>query len=383
MGVSYAHGADIAGWGWYLCGVLAWIRGDKLLWVLAFVLSVIGFLVVYSATVGLVFRYHPEMPEYYLAKQALTALVALFLAYGVHLMDYRRWGPLFELWWVGSVALLLYVFLRGGGAQRWLYVGGISLQPSELARFSLLGLLAYRMAADPERLRSWAGLFPLLVRIGVTFALIAPLNLSNGLALLVLSVLFLYIGGMPVRYLLRLGVAGLGGVVLLFLAAPRAQVWRARLLAYWQRDPQQVRKMDDYQRAHASLAVYSGGFFGKGPGHSTQRYYLPQSYSDFAFSILIEEYGLVGGVVVLSLYGLFLWRLASIATLTQGFAQLLIIAAFLQVAWQVLVHVGVSLELLPITGVPLPWVSLGGSSLLVQALILGLSTAISQKALHG
>jgi len=363
--------------------VLAWIRGDKILWVVAFILSVMGLLVVYSATVGLVFRYHPEMPEYYLAKQALTVLVAFFLAYSVHLMDYRRWGPLFELLWVGSVALLLYVFLRGGGAQRWLYVGGISLQPSELARFSLLGVLAYRIAADSERLRSWQGLFPLLVRIGITFALIAPLNLSNGLSLLLLSALFLYIGGMPLRFLLRLGLLGLGGVVVLFLVAPRAQVWRTRLEAYWQKGPQHTQSADDYQRAHASLAVYSGGVFGKGPGHSTQRYYLPQSYSDFAFSILIEEYGLVGGIVVLSLYGLFLWRLASIATLTQGFAQLLAIAAFLQVAWQVLVHVGVSLELLPITGVPLPWVSLGGSSLLVQALILGLSTAISQKALHG
>ncbi|MCS7152758.1 MAG: FtsW/RodA/SpoVE family cell cycle protein [Bacteroidia bacterium] len=358
------------------------IRGDKLLWAITITLGVIGLLVVYSASVGLVFRHHPDMPEYYLVKQGLTLVLALFLAYAVHFTDYRKWGPLFEWIWLGAIALLTYAFFRGSGAQRWVYVGGISLQPSEIARFALLGVLAYRIALNPESVRSWEGLFPLLLRIGITFILIAPLNLSNGLMLIALSSVFLYISGTSLRKLLRLGLIGAIGILILFLTAPRARVWQQRLKSYWSKEPLPTHPADDYQRAHASLAVYSGGLWGKGPGHSTQRYYLPQSYSDFAFSVLIEEYGFVGGLVILGLYGLFLWRLASLATATEGFAQLFLIGSFLSVLFQVGVHVGVSLELLPITGVPLPWVSLGGTSLLVQALILGLSASISRKVLE-
>lgn len=359
--------------------MLAVLRGDRILWGIALLLSLIGLLVVYSASVGLVFRYHPEMPEYYLIKHGLTVLLALFGAYAIHFTDYRRWGPAFEgLWWI-SLGLLAYVFFRGGGAQRWIYVGGLSLQPSELARFSLMGLLAYRMAAAPDALKHWEGLFPLLWRVGLTFALIAPLNLSNGLLLLALALLFLYIGGLPLRHLIRLSLVGFAGLVGLFIFAPRAKVWQQRLATFWKKDAATTGKVDDYQRAHASLAVYSGGLWGKGPGRSTQRYHLPQSYSDFAYSILIEEYGLLGGLVILGLYGVFLWRLAALATFAQGFGQLFLIGAFLQVAFQVGVHIGVSLEVFPITGVPLPWISLGGSSLLVQALILGLSAAISYK----
>lgn len=358
------------------------IRGDRILWTIAITLGVIGLLVVYSASVGLVFRHHPDMPEYYLVKQGLTLILALFLAYALHFTDYRRWGPLFEWIWLGSVVLLAYTFFRGSGAQRWIYLGGISLQPSELARFSLIGVLAYRIARDPEVLRTWEGLMPLLLRVGITFVLIAPLNLSNGLLVLGVSMLFLYIGGMPLRKLLRLGLVGVVGMFVLFFTAPRARVWQQRLTSYWKKDAVRTEPADDYQRAHASLAVYSGGWWGKGPGRGTQRYYLPQSYSDFAFSILIEEYGFMGGILILGLYGIFLWRLATLATATEGFGQLFLIGGFLQILLQVGVHVGVSLELLPITGVPLPWISLGGSSLLIQAMILGLSASISRKLLE-
>ncbi|MCS7297068.1 MAG: FtsW/RodA/SpoVE family cell cycle protein [Bacteroidia bacterium] len=358
------------------------LRGDKLLWVAAVSLGVVGLLVVYSATVGLVLRHHPTMPEYYLVKQALTLLLALFLAYAIHFSDYRRWGPLFEWLWWGSIGFLAYAFFRGSGSQRWLYIGGLSFQPSEFARFALMGLLAYRMARDPEALRSWRGLFPLLWRIGLTFTLIAPLNLSNGLMVLTLTGIFLYVGGASLGKLIRLSLLGGIGILFLFLTAPRATIWRQRLINYFRQEPSASRAADDYQRAHASLAVYSGGLWGKGPGRSTQRYYLPQSYSDFAFSILIEEYGLLGGIVILGLYGLYLWRLAALATSAQGFAQLFLIGGFLQLLFQVGIHVGVSLELLPITGIPLPWISLGGSALLVQAIGLGISAAISRALLE-
>ncbi len=137
-----------------------------------------GLLVVYSATVSLVFRHHPTFPEYYLIKHFLTLLIAFLGTYAIHHTDYRRWGPILEvLWWV-SLVLLGYLFFVGSG--RWLYIGGMSFQPSELARFSLMGMLAYRIAREPDVLCSWQSLWPLLVRIGPTFLpLIAPQNLSG------------------------------------------------------------------------------------------------------------------------------------------------------------------------------------------------------------
>jgi cell division protein FtsW len=319
------------------------------------------------------------MPEYYLVKHFLTLLVAFLGAYSIHHTDYRRWGPLLEVFWWGSLGLLAYLFFRGG-AQRWIYLGGISFQPSELARFSLIGLIAYRVAREPSLLQDWSQAWPILWRIALTFILISPQNLSGGLMLIAVLVPFLYIAGLSMKRMLHLLGVGLFIVGGLFLVAPRAKVWRERIGAYLKGEKSiSTPKSDDYQRVHASLAVFSGGFVGKGPGRSTQRYYLPQSYSDFAYSILVEEYGLLGGLFVWGLYGLYFWRLASIVTAAEGFGRLFVIGFMLHTLVQIIVHVGVSLEVFPITGVPLPWVSLGGTSLFVQAMGLGLVLGISRR----
>jgi cell division protein FtsW len=256
----------------------------------------------------------------------------------------------------------------------------MSFQPSELARFSLMGMLAYRIARERDVLCAWQSLWPLLVRIGLTFLLIAPQNLSGGMLLLFTVVLFLYIAGLSLGKIGRLFFVGLFFVGVLFLVAPRARVWQSRIVAYLKGENTPSTGMaDDYQRVHASIAVFSGGIVGKGPGRSTQRYYLPQSYSDFAYSILVEEYGLIGGLLMWGLYTLYFWRLAALASVVEGFARLFLIGIILHGLMQVIVHIGVSIEVLPITGVPLPWVSLGGSSLFIQALGLGIALGISRR----
>jgi cell division protein FtsW len=360
---------------------MRWILGDRFLWGIAAALSLLGLLVVYSATVSLIFRHHPGFPEYYLLKHFLTLLIAFVGAYAIHHTDYRRWGPILEVsWWV-SLLLSGYVFFRGGGS-RWLYIGGVSFQPSELARFSLIGMLAYRIAREPQILSSWESLWPLLMRIGVTFLLIAPHNLSGGLLLLLTIIPFLYIAGLSVGKMSRLFFLGLLLVGLLFLIAPRSKVWQSRILSYLKGETLVSSSVgDDYQRAHASIAVFSGGIVGKGPGRSTQRYYLPQSYSDFAYSILVEEYGLIGGLVTWGLYTLYFWRLAALASMVEGFARLFLIGFLLHGLMQVIIHIGVNIEVFPITGVPLPWISLGGSSLFIQAIGLGIALGISRRVL--
>ncbi len=358
---------------------MRWLLGDRFLWGASMSLAMIGLLVVYSATVSLVLRHHPQVPEYYLIKHFLALLVAFTGAYAAHQMDYRRWGPIMELIWWGSILLLAYLFFRGG-AQRWIYIGGLSLQPSELARFSLVGLIAYRRAQDPALLTTWERLTPVLWRVGLTFLLIAPHNLSGGLLLIATCLLCLYIIGLSLRKVLQIIAVGCIGLLVLVMTAPRAKVWRERLQAYLSRNQLSVKDGgDDYQRVHASLAVYSGGLLGNGPGRSTQRYYLPQSYSDFAYSILIEEYGFFGGVLVLLLFGLYFWRMILLATASDGFARFFTIGFFIHTFMQFLVHIGVNLEIFPITGVPLPWISLGGTSMLVQSIGLGILLGISRR----
>ena len=358
---------------------MRWVLGDRFLWGVAVALSVFGLLVVYSATVSLVFRHHPGFPEYYLIKHFLTLLIAFLGAYAIHHTDYRRWGSILEVvWWI-SLLLLGYLFFRGGSS-RWLYIGGVSFQPSELARFSLIGMLAYRVAREPQVLGAWDTLWPLLARVGITFLLIAPQNLSGGMLLILTVVPFLYMAGLSAKKILRLFLLGGLMVGLLFLVAPRSKVWQNRILTYL-RGETPTSSGDDYQRVHASIAVFSGGIVGKGPGRSTQRYYLPQSYSDFAYSILVEEYGLVGGILVWGLYTLYFWRLAALASVTEGFARLFLIGFLLHTLMQVVVHIGVNIEVFPITGVPLPWISLGGSSLSIQAIGLGVALSISRRVL--
>ncbi len=364
-----------------LCACMRWISGDRFLWGIAVALSLFGLLIVYSATVGLVFRHHPSFPEYYLVKHLLTLLIAFLGAYAIHHTDYRRWGPILEvIWWI-SLLLLVYLFFRGGNS-RWLYIGGVSFQPSELARFSLIGMLAYRMAREPQLLSTWKTLWPLLARTGITFLLIAPQNLSGGILLILTTVPFLYVAGLSANKILRLFLVGVIFVGILFLIAPRSKVWQNRITAYLKGETTAFASIgDDYQRVHASIAVFSGGIVGKGPGRSTQRYYLPQSYSDFAYSILVEEYGLIGGLFIWGLYTLYFWRLAALASVTEGFARLFLIGFFMHALMQVVIHIGVNIEVFPITGVPLPWISLGGTSLFIQAMGLGIALSISRRVL--
>jgi len=365
--------------GFSLRPLMRWVLGDRFLWGVAAALSLFGLLVVYSATVSLVFRHHPSFPEYYLIKHFLTLLIAFLGAYAIHHTDYRRWGPILEVMWWISLLLLGYLFFRGGSS-RWLYIGGVSFQPSELARFSLLGMLAYRIAREPQIMNSWETLWPLLLRVGVTFLLIAPQNLSGGVLLILTVFPFLYMAGLSLRKIFRLLLLGIVLIGLLFLVAPRSRVWQNRILTYL-RGETVVSSGDDYQRVHASIAVFSGGIVGKGPGRSTQRYYLPQSYSDFAYSILIEEYGLLGGLFIWGLYTLYFWRLAALASVTEGFARLFLIGFLLHGLMQAIIHIGVNIEVFPITGVPLPWISLGGSSLFIQAMGLGIALSISRRVL--
>lgn len=353
------------------------IWGDTSLIIPVLLLTAAGLLLIYSATASLVSIYHPQNPEYYLLKYLSLSLIALAIGYTLHFLDYRRIGRWMEILWLVSCALLLYILLRGTGAQRWLYIAGFSFQPSDLAKFSLVSALAYHIARNPQTLRQEKGFYFLVARVAITFFLIAPTNLSTGLLTLIVSLLFLYVMGIRLRNLLKLIAVGLAAVVVVFFLAPRAQVWQQRLVSFISQE--KLENPNTYQSVLAYNALTSGGLFGKGPGKSIQRHFLPQSYSDFAFALWVEEYGILGGFFLLLLYLLLLTKVLLIALAREGFGRALAVGFFLLWSTQILIHVGVNLRLLPVTGIPLPFASLGGTSLFLHYAMVGILLSISRK----
>ncbi|MGQ9863429.1 MAG: FtsW/RodA/SpoVE family cell cycle protein [Bacteroidia bacterium] len=353
------------------------IWGDTSLILPVLLLTAVGLLLIYSATASLVSTHHPQNPEYYLLKYLSLSLIALSIGYAIHFYDYRRLGKWMEVLWVVSCMLLLYVLLRGTGAQRWLHIAGFSFQPSDLAKFSLISVLAYHAARNPQTLRQEKGFYFLMARIALTFFLIAPTNLSTGLLTLSVSLIFLYVMGVRLKNLLQLIAVGLAALVLVLLLAPRAKVWQQRLMSFLSQD--KLENPHTYQSVLAYNALTSGGLLGKGPGKSIQRHFLPQSYSDFAFALWVEEYGIVGGFFLLLLYLILLTKVLLIAFMREGFAQGLAVGFFLLWATQILIHVGVNLRLLPVTGIPLPFVSLGGTSLFLHYAMIGILLSISRR----
>ena len=293
----------------------------------------------------------------------------------------RTLGALGLLALVGGSLLLLVVVLFGSeinAARRWLLVGGFSFQPSELAKLAVIPFVAYQIERKCDR----ESHKDLVLAVGLLLVLVAALilmqpDLGTTALICAVTLLMLFLAGVRWRYFLAGGLALLPALWLLIYSVPYR---RRRLLAFL--DPDMEPLAAGYQARQSLIAVGSGGLFGLGLGESGQKlYFLPHPHSDFIYSIVAEELGLVGAVGVVALFGLVLWgglRAGSLAPdpfgrfLAWGFTGILVL--------QALVHVSVALALLPTKGIPLPFVSYGGSSLLVSLVACGVILNVSQ---HG
>jgi cell division protein FtsW len=209
--------------------------------------------------------------------------------------------------------------------------------------------------------------------------LIAPANLSTALLIFACSFILMLVAGIKLRYLMGLVIIGFIGLLLLFAFAPRVTTWTNRLEDYQKRIFQEDYK-PNYQTLQANIAISSGGWVGQGAGKSLQRNYLPHPYSDFIYAIIIEEYGLLGGMLVLGLYLFILLRSIIIVTLSKTFGALLAAGLAFFVVLQALINMGVTVGLLPVTGLTLPLISLGGTSILFTSLSLGVILSVSREA---
>lgn len=280
-----------------------------------------------------------------------------------------------------SLALLVAVLLFGeekNGGKRWLELAGVSVQPSEVAKFGLIFFMCGYMARHKNEMRSFTkGLVPMLAAIGVVCILImAQPNMSMAVIVGGIGLILLYLGGIDVRYFLALAVVG----VILFLILAVAQPYRlARMTSF--RDPWQDPQGTGYQLIQALYAIGSGGWFGKGLGNSYQKLlYMTYAESDFIFAILCEEFGVVGGIVIILLYTWIVYRGMRISLMCSNkFGSLLAAGISIVFGMQVFINVAVVTGLAPTTGQPLPFISAGGTSLVIFMSAMGILLNISRE----
>jgi cell division protein FtsW len=355
---------------------------DKVLLTITLILVGLGILMVYSASA---IRAQEQFgdPSFFLKRQIIWAVVGLMALIWVLGQDYRplkRWAPLFYL---ASVLFLIVVLIPGmgtkvNGARRWLRVGSLSFQPAEFAKIGLILFLSRLLAKKGERMREFRdGLLPPLI-LAVAVGGLVALQPNYGTALVILATAgaLLFAGGTRVSHLALMGLSLVPIMALLVLQAPHV---RGRVLAIV--DPSQVSPRILYQLNQSQLALGRGGSLGAGLGDGMQKlFYLPEPHTDFIFAIVGEELGFAGGMGVLILFAIFLWRGIRIALRAPDpFGCYLALGMTCLVVTQAVVNVGMVVGLLPTAGLPLPFLSFGGTSLVMTLFGVGLLLNISRR----
>jgi cell division protein FtsW len=357
------------------------LQGDRVIWAVVFALSLISILVVYSSIGTLAYK-RTESPESFLIKHTITVLVGLGAMWFAHKVDYRYYSKLSKVaLWI-SIPLLIYTFTNGttiNDAARWISIPIVgSFQPSDFASLALIVNLASMLAKRQQNIDDIKeSLIPILFWCGVICGLIALTNMSTAVLLLLTCMLIMFIGRVPTKYLAMLMFVGVLFGALAFKFGVRGGTVMTRVSDYMESFSGE--KELPFQAKHARIAVATGGVTGKGPGNSDQRNILPHPYSDFVYAIVIEEYGIIGGVIVLTLYLILLHRgMKAAYNSERAFGGLLSAGLCFDLVCQAMVNMGVVVGLGPITGQPLPLVSMGGTSMVFTGLALGIVLSVSR-----
>ena len=368
------------------------IQGDSVIWAIIGVLAIFSFLPVYSASSNLAYLYGDGNTFKFLAKHFAHLVLGFGILYGVHKIPYHYFRGLSMIALPIVVVLLLITIAQGttiGGANasRWIRVPlvGVTFQTSTLAAVVLMTYVARYLSTIESKLVSFKEtLLPLWLPVFLIIGLILPANFSTAAIIFAMVVLLVFIGGYPFRYLAIILTTGLLLLSLFVLTAKafpevfpnRVDTWISRVASFVDKTDKDA----DYQIIKAKTAIASGGITGLGPGKSVQKNFLPQSSSDFIYAIIVEEFGIVGALVVMLVYLLLLFRLVIVAHKSSSmFAKLLVIGVGLPVVFQALVNMAVAVELFPVTGQTLPLISSGGTSIWMTCLALGIVLSVSAK----
>ncbi|RZK48318.1 MAG: cell division protein FtsW [Pedobacter sp.] len=358
-------------------------KGDRWIWIIIFLLSLISIMVVYSATGTLAYKRGEKVESILLYKHVIFVILGIFMIYVAHLIDYKYYSGISKVLMIITIPLLIYTLIFGSNindASRWVKIPiiGLTFQTSDLAKIALITFLARMLTKKQEQIKDVKNAFlPIMGSVCVVFILIALANLSTALMLFGVSILLLIIGRISLK---QISVVCLGGVILLALVVflgPRRDTYKSRLNTFFNPEMQHADKT--YQADRAKFALATGGVLGKGPGNSTEKNYLPHPYSDFIFAIIIEEYGTVGGLTVVCLYLMLLYRCVLIVTQSpKAFGALLAAGLSFSLTIQAFANMAVAVGLGPVTGVPLPLVSMGGTAMLFTSVAFGIILSVSR-----
>ena len=365
--------------------VLRYIRGDRVIWTVIIILSVVSLLSVYSSTGALAYKKLSGDTFYFLFRQFKFIVLSFMVIIMFQLIPYRAFNKLSIIFLGIAMVLLLITLLKGkqiNEAARWLYLPGTNTtyQPSEFAKFALIMYLARILGNHQNNLGDFKGVFlKMAAAVAVVCLLILPTNLSTSIIIFTVSLLIMFIGRVPFKYLALFVGVGIAGLALFLLLAGamskegRITTWKNRIERYVSGDG------DNFQSDQAKIAIVKGGILPNGPGTSTQRILLPHPYSDFIFAIIVEEYGsIIGGLLLIVLYLWLLFRTGLIVRQSKStFGAFLAFGLSMGLVFQAFINMGVAVGLLPVTGQTLPFVSMGGSSMFFTSMALGMILSVS------
>ncbi len=366
------------------------IKGDKVIWAVVLFLSLFSVLAVYSSTGTLAYKFQGGNTTHYMLKHLIILVFGLVLMYLAHKIKYVYYSPVFHIaLWISIPLLLLTLFVGVdlNEARRSLPLAfNLTFQTSDLAKLTLIIYLARLLTKKQHTIKDFRSAFvPLMIPVLLVVFLILPANLSTAAMLFIISLVLMLIGGINWKYILGLVVMGafvLGVFIFILSQLPDNQ--QGRLITWKHRIENHINKTgDNYQADQAMIAIASGGFFGKMPGNSTQRNFLPHPYSDFIFAIIVEEYGLLGGGFVVLLYLILLFRAVVIVTkIPKTFGAFLSIGVAFSLVFQAMINMTVAVGIVPVTGQPLPLVSMGGTSIWFTSLSLGILLSVSKEIME-
>ncbi|HEX4887099.1 MAG TPA: FtsW/RodA/SpoVE family cell cycle protein [Luteibaculaceae bacterium] len=368
--------------------LFTYLKGDKAIWVVVVLLGLFSILAVYGSIVTLAVKNKGGDTEYYLIRHVIMLGLGFWVMYQAHRLKFTYYARIGQwLYWVAA-GLLLLTLVKGtnlNNANRWLQIPIInqSFQTSDFAKIIIVLVVARLLAMRQEHVADYRKvLLPVLMYTGVVCALILPANFSTAALVFLVCFVMLFIGRIPGKQLLSVAGLGLGGILLMVGLAtvapdllPRAKTWQNRLLNFNSGDEE-----GNYQVEHAKYAIASGGILPHGPGTGNSRNFLPHPYSDMIFAYIVEEYGsVVGGLGMLMLYLVLLLRSIQIAIkCPKLFGTFAALGLSLMLVIQALVNMSVAVNLIPVTGQPLPLVSMGGTSTLFTCLSIGIILSISR-----
>ena len=367
------------------------ISGDKTLWAVVILLAVFSFLPVYSAASNLAYISREGDTLNFLFKHFVHLSVGFSFMFIVHKVPYKYFSGISVLLLPVVIVLLIYTLLQPSmidslsNSSRWIKIPfvGFTFQPSTLAGVVLMIYVSRFLAKFKDMHNDFSkSIFSLWLPVLAVLILILPANFSTTAILFSMIIALCFVGGYPIKNILFILITS----VLLFaffivtvkafpeLFPNRVDTWKNRVENFITKDDI---KKDSYQIEKAKIAIASGGIRGLGPGKSVQKNFLPPSSSDFIFAIIVEEYGLVGGLFLISIYILFLIRIIIISNKSNSiFGTLVVIGLGVPIVFQAFINIGVSVELFPVTGQPLPLISSGGTSIWMTCIAIGIIQSV-------